>query len=707
LYTDVYQKFREDRVFKETLMAGSYSTEKIRNIVLLGHSGCGKTSLAEAMLFNSGAINRLGKVEDGNTTSDYDEEEISRTMSLNLAVLPCEWENHKINALDAPGYADFQGEMISGLHVADTAVLVLDGSAGVEVGTQLNWQLAVDNNKSIAIFINKMDRANASYRRVITELRDTFGVTFVPTQLPIRDGETMTGVLDLITLKSYTGVSDKPGDPPAHMADEIEEFRLELIEYAAEGEDALMEKYFEEETLTEAEIVQGLRAGLAAGKIVPVLCGSATENVAVRSLMHTIVETFPTPAVEITAANTKTNAEETLTGTSNGPLAAQVFKTVNDQYGRISLLRVWSGALKSDTRAWNAQEGQEERLGTLFTPKGKDQINVTEAAAGDIVGVVKLSHTQTGHTLCEKSHPLALPLPVYPAPVYAVALTPKTQADSAKIGPSLTRITEEDLTLRHRYETATRQTLLEGMGDIHVEIAVKRMSNRFGLGVETSVPKVPMMETVTKIASAQYRHKKQTGGAGQFGEVYMRVEPLERGEGFEYKSEIFGGAISQPFLPSIEKGIKQVLEQGVIAGYPIVDVRAVVYDGKEHPVDSKDIAFQIAGREAFKLAMQAAGPVLLEPIMNLTITVPEEFTGDVSGGLSTKRGRLSGMEQIRGNTIITAQAPLAEVQRYATELRSVTQGRGVYTMTLSHYEQVPSHIASEIIAQAKKEKEED
>jgi elongation factor G len=707
LYTDVYQKFREDRVFKETLMAGSYSTEKIRNIVLLGHSGCGKTSLAEAMLFNSGAINRLGKVEDGNTTSDYDEEEISRTMSLNLAVLPCEWENHKINVLDAPGYADFQGEMISGLHVADTAVLVLDGSAGVEVGTQLNWQLAADNNKSIAIFINKMDRANASYRRVITELRDTFGVTFVPTQLPIRDGETMTGVLDLITLKSYTGVSDKPGDPPAHMADEIEEFRLELIEYAAEGEDALMEKYFEEETLTEAEIVQGLRAGLAAGKIVPVLCGSATENVAVRSLMHTIVETFPTPAVEITAANTKTNAEETLTGTSNGPLAAQVFKTVNDQYGRISLLRVWSGALKSDTRAWNAQEGQEERLGTLFTPKGKDQINVTEAAAGDIVGVVKLSHTQTGHTLCEKSHPLALPLPVYPAPVYAVALTPKTQADSAKIGPSLTRITEEDLTLRHRYETATRQTLLEGMGDIHVEIAVKRMSNRFGLGVETSVPKVPMMETVTKIASAQYRHKKQTGGAGQFGEVYMRVEPLERGEGFEYKSEIFGGAISQPFLPSIEKGIKQVLEQGVIAGYPIVDVRAVVYDGKEHPVDSKDIAFQIAGREAFKLAMQAAGPVLLEPIMNLTITVPEEFTGDVSGGLSTKRGRLSGMEQIRGNTIITAQAPLAEVQRYATELRSVTQGRGVYTMTLSHYEQVPSHIASEIIAQAKKEKEED
>jgi elongation factor G len=659
------------------------------------------------MLFNTEAINRLGRVEDGNTISDYDEEEINRTMSLNLSVVPCEWEGHKINILDAPGYTDFHGEMLNGLHVADAVVLLLDGAAGVEVGTQLAWQMAAGNNKPIAVFLNKMDRPNASYRRVIEQLRTTFEATFVPMELPIRNGEEFEGVVDLITVKAHRG-DGKAVDPPEDLADDIAEFRLELVEYAAEGEDNLMEKYFEEETLTEAEIARGLLSGFANRSIVPVFCGSATGNVAIRSFMSTIVETFPRPTnTHITAENTKTNEDEVLSGATDGPLAAQVFKTINDQYGRVSYLRVWSGTLKTDHRLYNARADSEERIGGLFSPRGKEQITISEAVSGDIVGLVKLSETRTGDTLSEKSHPLSVSFVSYPNPVFAIALSPKTQADSAKLGPSLTRITEEDLTLNHRYERATRQTLLEGMGETHVDIAVKRMAGRFGLGVDTATPKVPYMETISKTASDQYRHKKQTGGAGQFGEVHMRVEPLERGAGFEYKSEIFGGSISQPFLPSIEKGIKQVLEQGVIAGYPVVDVRAVVFDGKEHPVDSKDIAFQIAGREAFKLAFRHAGPILLEPIMDIEITIPEEFTGDVSGDLSTRRGRMSGMEQIRGNTRITAQVPLAEIQRYATDLRSITQGRGVYSMSLSHYQSVPSHIVDEIIAQAQKEKEEE
>lgn len=688
-------------------MAGSYATDKIRNIVLLGHSGSGKTSLAEAMLYNSGATTRLGRVEDGNTASDFDEEEIKRTMSLNLSVIPCEWEGHKINILDAPGYLDFQGEMLNGLRVADTVVLVMDGSAGVEVGTQLAWQMATEQKKPIAIFLNKMDRPTASYRQVIEQLRHTFEATFVPMELPIRENEIFKGVVDLLSQKAHIG-SGKAGAAPADMTSDIEEFRIQVIEYGAEGDDELMLKYFEGEELSEVEVAHGLRVGLAAGRIVPVFCGSAEANVAIRGFMHNIVAAFPSPAVTtITATNIHSDKEETLTSKADGPLATQVFKTINDQYGRLSYLRVWSGTLKSDTRVYNSRLEAEERIGTLFAPRGKEQISLKEGVTGDIVGVVKLSETKTGDTLTEKSHPLIVPWLTYPVPVYAVALVPKTQGDSAKLGPSLARIVEEDPTLKHRYEAATHQSLLEGLGDAHVDIAVKRMAVRFGLNVETSVPKVPFMETVSKNGSAQYRHKKQTGGAGQFGEVHMRVEPMERGSGFEYKSAIFGGSISQPFLPSIEKGIRQVLEQGILAGYPVVDVRAVVFDGKEHPVDSKDIAFQIAGRESFKLAFMQAGPILLEPIMDLVITVPEEYTGDVSGDLSTKRGRMSGMDQVRGNSVITAQAPLAEVQRYATELRSMTQGRGVYTMTLSHYEPVPSHVAGEIIAQAQKEKQED
>ncbi|MDM8530191.1 elongation factor G [Anaerolineales bacterium HSG25] len=686
-------------------MSKHYTTDTIRNIVLLGHSGCGKTSLAEAMVYNTGINSRLGRVEDGNTISDFDEEEISRTMSLNLSIIHSELKGHKINILDVPGYTDYQGEMLSGLHVADTAVIVMDASSDIEVGTQLAWQMAKSVDKPIAIFLNKMDRPNASYRTAIDRLREAFDATFVPMEIPIRDGEKFLGLVDLITKKARTGTG-KASDYPADIADEVESFRFELVEFAAEGDDDLMNKYFEEEALTEDEIAYGLRLGLRNRRVVPVFCGSASENVAVRSFMNEIIKMFPHPeSSEITATNTSSEEEEVLTNSSDGPVAAQVFKTVNDQYGRLSYMRVWSGTLTSDSRLINVRADHEERVAGMFMPRGKEQVNVKAASAGDIVGVVKLNETQTGDVLSEKSHPLTIPMFDLPDPVFGVAVTPATQADSAKLGPSLTRITEEDLTLKYRYEKATRQTIFEGMGETHVMIGVKRMLNRFGLTVETAVPKVPYMETIGRIGKASYRHKKQSGGAGQFGEVHLRVEPLERGEGFEYKSEIFGGSISQPFLPSIEKGIRQVLDQGVIAGYPVVDVRAVVFDGKEHPVDSKDIAFQIAGREAFKKAFQNAGATILEPIMEIAVTIPEEYTGDVTSDMSTKRGRMSGMDQVRGHTIITGTIPLAEVQRYSTDLRSITQGRGVYTLKLSHYEPVPNHVVSEIVAQAQKEKE--
>lgn len=685
-------------------MSKVYQTDQIRNIALLGHSGSGKTSLTEAMLFNAGGSNRLGKVEEGNTVSDYDEEEIRRGISINASVVPVEWKGHKINVIDTPGYLDFIGEVIGGLVAADVAVLVLDGSAGVEVGALLAWQNAVKLGVPRAVFINKMERENASYQRVLTELRERFEGAFVPMELPIRNGEEFVGVVDLITRKPHTGVDGGEGAVPDSMADDIETYRLELVEAAAEGDDDLMMKYFEGEELTDEDLAFGLRAGLKSGRLVPVFCGSVGMNVAIRSLMNNIVNVFPAPS---RPASVQNGSGEVISIEPDpaGPTILQIFKTVDDQYGSVSFFKVLSGTANSDTRLVNTRVDAEERLGQLFLPRGKEQLSIDggRVVAGDIGAVVKLSHTRTGDTLCDKGSNYQAVPPQYPDPLYAVAIQPKTQSDSGKMGPTLQRLVAADPTLNVRADRNTRQTVLEGMGDAHIDVNVKRMAERYSLNVEISVPKVPYMETITKTDSSRYRHKKQTGGAGQFAEVELRVEPQEAGAGFEMVSKVFGGAISSSFFPSIEKGIKQVLNQGVLAGYPVVDVKAIIVDGKEHPVDSKDIAFQIAGREVFKEAFLKANPVLLEPIMEITITVPEAFTGDVMGDLTTKRGQVQGMEQDKGNTIITALVPLAEIQRYATELRSLTQGRGIYSQKLAHYQPVPRHLTEAIIEQSKKE----
>jgi elongation factor G len=684
----------------------NFSAANIRNIALIGHGSSGKTSLAEAMLFNTGAISRRGRVEDGSTVSDWDEEEIRRRISVNVSVVPCEWHDTKINVLDTPGFIDFAGETKGGLSVADAALVVVDAVAGIEVGTELGWGYADELALPRAVFVNKMDRENARFDGVLASLRETFGGTIVTAQLPIGEGTEFRGVVDLIGRKAYLGENSLPADVPADMVEAVEEARMQLIEASAEGDDDLIMKYLDGEELTMDEISRGLRAGVANGTIILVFCGSAGSNTAVRTLLDAVVACLPSPADAPVRVAERPNGEQiSLKADAAGPLAVFVFKTTADPYvGKISLYRVVSGSLKSDSRVWSMPSGNEERIGPLFIPRGKEQTQVPQVVAGDIAGVAKLTATSTNDTLCDKPFPLSLTRPSYPEPLYEVAVSPKTKADSAKMGPTLTRLTEEDPTLRWRFEPGTSQTILSGMGEQHIDLAVRRMQSKFGVGVDTAVPKVPYRESITRSAADFYRHKKQTGGAGQFAEVHMEIKPLESGKGFEFDtSRVFGGAISNSFFPSIEKGIKSQLEQGPLAGYPVVDVRCEVYDGKMHPVDSKDVAFQIAGREVFKKTFLAAGPVLQEPIMDVRITVPEEYMGDIMGDLNTRRGRVQGMEQSKGKGIVTAQVPMAEMQRYAIDLRSMTQGRGIYTMKLSHYEPAPAHIAEQVIAQAKRE----
>ncbi len=684
-----------------------YKTDQIRNVVLLGHGSAGKTSLAEAMLFSTGATNRMGKVEEGTTVADFDEEEVRRHISLSLSTVPCEWKNHKINVLDTPGYTDFIGEVVSAVHVADMGLILVDAVSGVEVGTELVWQRAEARNLARMVFINKMDRDNASFERTLDALRQTFGVNFVPIQLPIGSQADLEGIIDLITLKAYRGTDAQPSDIPQTMADQVEEHRITLMEAAAEGDDELIMKYLEGEELSSAEIQRGLKAAFAAGGVIPVLCGAATKPIGVGPLMDAIVALAPAPNETGTMTIDGAQGEEEISADAAGALGALVFKTMADPYvGKLSYFRVYSGTLQGDARYFNIRSGEEERFGQLYSMRGKEQLPVSHVAAGDIAAVAKLNVSLTGDTICDRGHPIKLPKPVFPNPLYSVAVSPKTQADSAKMGATLTRLVEEDPTLNWHQESSTKQTILSGMGDAHLDIAIRRMENRFSVGVDTEIPKVPYRETITKVFSTQYRHKKQTGGAGQFAEVHVRVEPLTRGEEFDYVWEVFGGRISGSFSSSIEKGIKSVMSQGVIAGYPVVDVRVAVTDGKEHPVDSKDIAFQIAGREVFKLAVKGAGPVLLEPIYNVEIIVPDEYTGDVIGDLNTKRARVMGMDQQTGKSIVRAEVPLGEMQRYATDLRSITQGRGIFAMELLRYDEVPAHVAQQIIDQAKREKEE-
>ena len=676
-----------------------YRTEQIRNVVLLSHTNAGKTSLCENMLFQAKAINRLGKVDEGTTTSDYEPEETKRKISINLSLLPFEWNKTKVNLLDTPGYPDFVGEVKAALRAAEGAIIIVSAASGVEVGTELVWKYANDRGLPRILFVNKIDRENADFFKTVEQLQRRFGRKCVPIQLPIGAESKFEGVVELIS---------KTAKVPPSLSDKIPSFREKLVESVAETDDSLITKYLEGTELTEDEIRRALRSATINGKLVPVLVGSALQSKGIAELMESILNYLPSPKDKgkIVAKNAQSQHDEEIEPDDDAPLAALVFKTTADPYvGKLTYLRVCSGVIKSDSSVWNATRKRAERIGQLYMIRGKSQEPVPQIGAGDIGAVAKLAETGTGETLSSKDHPLALAPIEFPLPTLSVSVQPKTKADLDKLGSSLTRLTEEDPTLAVRKDIDTAETILSGMGESQFEVAAEKMKRKFGVEVKIEPPKVPYRETITIPTKSEYKHKKQTGGHGQYGHVMFELEPLPRGSGTEFSSKVVGGSVPRNYIPAVEKGVNEGFKEGGLAGYPLTDIKVTLYDGSYHAVDSSEISFKIAASYALKKGVTQGQPVLLEPIMNVHITIPDNFTGDVMSDLNSKRARVLGMSPGDGINVIDAQVPLAEMLKYATDLRAITQGRGTYTMEYSHYEQVPAHVTQKIIAESKKETE--
>ncbi|MFZ5943537.1 MAG: elongation factor G [Bacillota bacterium] len=671
----------------------TYTPDKIRNVGIVAHGGAGKTSLAEAILFNAGLTSRLGKVDDGTTVTDYLPEEIKRKVTITSTLAPMEWNNCKINFIDTPGYADFIGEVKGTLRAVDNVLMVVCGVSGVEVQTEVIWDFANEKNMPRMFFINKLDRENANFFKVLDELKESFGTGVVPIQIPIGSEANFKGVVDIIKQKAY---SFKDGsiseiDVPSELQEQLAEYRDALMEAAAEGDDELLMKYLEGEELTPEEIISGFKKGVKDGKIYPVLAGSALNNIGIQPLLNGICEFLPSP-IDV-ADKDILNAEP----------AALVFKTLADPYvGKLSFLRVFSGKLKTTDPIYNANKEKEEKVGNFLLVRGKTQENLSEIIAGDIVAVAKLQETLTGHTLCLKTKPVILDGIEFPEPTLSVAVSPKSRGDEDKVGNAISRLLEEDPTLKLEKNLETKETILKGMGDLHLDIITERMKAKFGVEVETRTPKIPYRETIRGTVKIQGKHKKQSGGAGQYGDVWLTLEPLPDAE-FEFAETVFGGAVPKNYFPAVEKGVREAMHEGMLAGYPVTNIKVTLVDGSYHPVDSNEMSFKIAGSLAFRKGMEKANPVLLEPIMNFEIVVPEQFMGDIMGDLNSKRGRIMGMEPKGKFQVIKAQAPLAEMFRYAIDLKSITQARGSFKMEFSHYEDVPQRIADEIINSRKKE----
>jgi elongation factor G len=684
-----------------------YGLENTQNIVLLSHGGAGKTSLSEAMLYNAGTISRMGKVDDGSTTSDYDPDEAKRRISINLSVLPLTWREKKINIIDVPGYADFVGEVKAGLRVSNAALLLTDSISGVEVGTQMVWNYCEEAKLPRLVVINKMDRENADFSKIAENIKAKLGSKCVPMQIAIGAHTSFKGVIDLLTMKAYTGSPSKEGEIPADLKAQAESAREKLIESIAELDDNLIEKFLGGEQIAQEDLVKTLKAGIAAGRIVPVLAGSALQNIAVSRVLDTIVEFLPVAKDQkVSTTSGEIDASET------APLAALVFKTTADPYvGKLTYFRVFNGVISSNSQVYNATQGAVERIGQLYLMRGKTQEPVTEVRAGDIGAVAKLNVTATNDTLTAQDKPVKLTPIVFPSPIFQEAVYPKTKTDVDKMGSALARLAEEDPTLKIHRELGTGETILSGIGDTHLTVSAEKMQRKFGVNVELSIPKIAYRETITiPVPKAEHKHKKQSGGHGQYGHAILELTPLPDRGPCEFTERVVGGKVPRNFFPAVEKGVVEAYNAGGLAGYPVIGIRATLYDGSYHEVDSSEICFKIAGSQAFKKGMLEGRPILLEPVMNLKVTVPNDLTGDIISDLNTKRARVMGMNPQGDTNTIEAQAPLSEVQRYTIDLKSMTQGRATYTVDFDHYEEVPANITQKLVAArqaeiAEKEKE--
>jgi len=684
-----------------------YAGEKIRNVCLMGHGGSGKTTLAEAMLFNTGVLDRLGKVADGTTTTDYDQEEVKRKVSISTAMAPCEWKDHKINIIDTPGYFDFVGEVMQGIRVADSAIILASGKSGVSVGTEKAWKFAKEQNIPIMMIVTKMDEENASFEKTFEQMKDVFGKTVVPFQLPIREGTKFVGFVDMIDLKAKKFEKDKliDIDIPSDMKDQIAEVRNMINEAVAETDEDLMNKFFAGEEYTHDDFQKGVSKGILDGSIVPVFCISALLNIGVQYIMDSIVEDMPCAVCRGSIKGKKVTNDDVveLKADSSAPLSSLVFKTIADPFvGKISMIRVYSGTLKSDSTVYNSKTEKMEKIAQLFVMRGKKTFPVDRLVAGDIGAVAKLQNTNTNDTLCDQNNQVVLDKIEFPEPALSLAIEPKTKGDEEKISLGLQKLQDEDPTFKVTINTETHQTLISGVGEQHLDVIVSKLKAKFNVSVNLIDPKVPYRETIKKKVKVEGKHKKQSGGHGQFGHVWIEFEPGPT-EDLTFEEKVFGGAVPRGFFPAVEKGLRESIVRGVLAGYPVVNLKATLVDGSYHTVDSSEMAFKVAAHLAFKKGLPQASPVLLEPIAHVEVYVPDDYMGDIIGDLNKRRGRILGMNpQEDGIQEVEAEVPQAEMFKYATDLRSMTHGRGYFKLWFERYEEAPPMVSQKVIEEAKK-----